>query len=230
MKTATADQEQLLSAEEHAQYRRAVGKLQRMTYTRPDISYATKELARALQQPTTADQQKLKHLLRYIKGTKHYKQIIRPTMKFPAKAIPDRTTVNYGSRTQATIAFSGLCTTAELYAINTGATEALYIRSLLMELLNINKVNIKIHTDSSSGKGMATRIGSSRKAKHFDSNTFIQQLISHDFVRPIKIHTNDNPADILTKYVPTETATQEFHQQRAATTILQRTACTICTS
>jgi hypothetical protein len=37
----------------------------RMTYTRPDISYATKELARSLTAPTTADQQKLKHLLRY---------------------------------------------------------------------------------------------------------------------------------------------------------------------
>ena len=99
-----------------------------MTYTRPDISYATKELARALQQPITADQQKPKHFLRYI----------RPTVKLPAEAIPDGPTVNYGSRTQATIAFSGLCTTAELYAINTGATEALHIRSLLMGLLNIN--------------------------------------------------------------------------------------------
>ena len=48
-------------------YRRTVGKLQWMTYTRPDISYATKELATALQAPTTADQQKLKHLLRYLK-------------------------------------------------------------------------------------------------------------------------------------------------------------------
>ena len=89
LKTATADQEQALSTEERAQYRRAVGKLQWMTYTRPDISYATKELAGALQQPTTADQQKLNHLLRYIKGTKHYKQIIRPTVKLPARAIPD---------------------------------------------------------------------------------------------------------------------------------------------
>jgi hypothetical protein len=58
------------------------------THTRPDISYATKELARALQQPTTADQQKLKHLLRYINGTKHYKQIIRPTVKLPSKSNP----------------------------------------------------------------------------------------------------------------------------------------------
>ena len=238
LKTATADHDQPLSTEEHAQYRRAVGKLQWMTYTRPDISYATKELARALQQPTTADQQKLKHLLRYIKGTKDYKQIIRPTVKLPAKAIPDinvyvdsdwagcpttrksttgfivsllGTTINYGSRTQATIALSSA--EAELYAINTGATEALHIRSLLMELLNINKINIKIHTDLSSGKSMATRIGSSRKAKHIElKHLFIQQLISHDYVRVIKIHTNDNPADILTKYVSTETLQRHLQQ------------------
>ena len=60
-----------------------------MTYTRSDISYATRELARALQQPTTSVQQKLKHLLRYISGTKLYKQVIRPTVKLPEKATPD---------------------------------------------------------------------------------------------------------------------------------------------
>lgn len=89
LKTPTAEHEQHLTAEEHAQFRRAVGKLQWMTYTRPDISYSTKELARSLQQPTTADQQKVKHLLRYIKGTKHYKQIIRLTVKIPPRSLPD---------------------------------------------------------------------------------------------------------------------------------------------
>ena len=216
---AIADHEQALSVEEHAQYKRAVGKLQWVTYTRPDISYATEELARALQKPTTADQQKQKHLLRYIKETKHYKQIIRPTVNLPAKAIPDlnvfvdsdwagcpttrrsttgflitllETTINYGSRTQATIALSSA--EAELYAISTGAKEALlHIRNLLMELLNVNKINIKIHTDSSSGKSMATRI-------------------SRDYVRLIEIHTNDSPADILTKHVSTETLQRHLQQ------------------
>ena len=105
------------------------------------------------------------------------------------------TTISYGSRTQATIALSSA--EAELYAINTGATEALHIRSLFMEPFDINKVKIKIHTDSSSGKSKATRIGSSRRAKHIElKHLFIQQLISHDFVRLIKIHTNDNPEEI----------------------------------
>ena len=202
-----------------------------MTYTRPGISYATKELARSLTAPTTADQQKLKHLLRYLQGTKQHRQIIRPTVKIQASATPDLnvyvdsdwegcstarrsttgfvitllgTTINYGSRTQATIALSSA--EVELCAINTGATEALHLRNLLMELTNVKRVNIRIHTDSSAGKSMATRIGSSRKAKHIElKHLFIQQLILNDIVRLIKIQTNDNPADILTKYVSTET-------------------------
>ena len=36
-----------------------------------------------------------------------------------------------------------------LYAINTGATESLHVRNLLQEALNLKKVNIRIHTDSS---------------------------------------------------------------------------------
>ena len=186
-KVSNTDLEQPLNTEEHKAYRRAVGKLQWMTYTRPDISYATKELARSLTEPTTADQRKLKHVLRYIRGTQHYKFYIRPTVK-TSDITPDvdvyvdsdwagcATTrkstsgfvikfmgaaIHFGSRKQSTIALSSA--EAELYAINTGATEALHIRSLLTEVLNKNKVNIRIYTDSSSGKSMATRIGSSKK-------------------------------------------------------------------
>ena len=59
---------------------------------------------------------------------------------------------------------------------------------------------------------MATRIGSSRKAKHIElKHLFIQQLVLNNIVRIIKIHTNDNPADILTKYVSTETLHRRLH-------------------
>ena len=201
-----------------------------MTYTRPDISYATKELARSLTEPTTADQQKLKHLLRYIKGTQHYKYYVRPTIT-ATESVPDvgvyvdsdwagcsttrkstsgfvikymGATVHFGSRTQSTIALSSA--EAELYAINTGATEALHIRSFLTEALTQKKVNIKIYTDSSSGKSIATRIGSSKKAKHIElKHLFIPQLVLNDIVRIVKINTLANPADIFTKHVATET-------------------------
>ena len=53
---------------------------------------------------------------------------------------------------------------------------------------------------------MATRIGSSKKAKHIElKQLFIQQLVPHDLVRIIKINTANNTADIFTKYVATET-------------------------
>ena len=195
-----------------------------------DISYAMKELARSLTGPTTADQQKLKHLLRYIKGTQHYKLYVRPRVQ-AMDTTPDidffvdsdwaggsttrksttgfvikfmGSTIHFGSRTQATIALSS--GEAELYTINTGATEALHIHNLLQEALDIKKMNTRIHTDSSSDKSMATRIGSSKKAKHTEfKHLFIQQLVQHDLVRIIKINAANNTADIFTKHESTET-------------------------
>ena len=70
---ATDEHEQDLSREEHGMYRRVVGKLQWLVYTRPDLAYATKELARALNKPTAQDWKRMKHVVRYLQGTKHYK-------------------------------------------------------------------------------------------------------------------------------------------------------------
>jgi hypothetical protein len=105
-----------------------------MTYTRPDTGFATKELARALTQPTT-DQQELKHLPRCINETNNQDTNNRsntwpdiqvfvdsdwagwdPTTRksmtgFLIKAFG--ATTHYGSRTQATIALSSA--EAELY-------------------------------------------------------------------------------------------------------------------
>ena len=79
--TTTPEQEELLDKDEHAQYRRVVGKLQWLSYTRPDLSYAVKELARSLQQPTVRDKQRLRHCLRYLAGTSAYKFVIQPTIQ-----------------------------------------------------------------------------------------------------------------------------------------------------
>lgn len=45
--TPTPAQDELLDKQEHAQYRRLVGKLQWLSYTRPDLSFTVKELARS---------------------------------------------------------------------------------------------------------------------------------------------------------------------------------------
>ena len=59
-----------LSPEEHSMYRTAVGKLLWLALIRGDIAYATKELSRDVTAPTMQSVAKLKHLLRYLIGTK----------------------------------------------------------------------------------------------------------------------------------------------------------------
>ena len=50
-------------------YRRVFGALQYLNFTRPDISYAVNQACRSMHSPTIADWLRLKHLLRYLKGT-----------------------------------------------------------------------------------------------------------------------------------------------------------------
>ncbi len=64
--------DEALSNEEHAFYRQSVGRSQWQVPIRPDIAFEVKELARNLNAPTINDQARLKHLLRYIRGTSSF--------------------------------------------------------------------------------------------------------------------------------------------------------------
>ena len=61
-----------LSSSEVTRYRSAVGKVKWLIQERPDVAYTGKELARHMQQPSVADEKGLKHLLRYLQGTRNY--------------------------------------------------------------------------------------------------------------------------------------------------------------
>ena len=136
--------------------RRLVGKLQWLAYTRPDMAYSIKELARSIQQPSIRDQKKLKHVIRYLAGTTTYKLSIRPTIKLTTHDLTPidlniyvdsdwagchqtlkstsgfiiqflGTTIHFGSRTQAVVTLSSA--EEEFYGIGTGTQEGLYIRN-----------------------------------------------------------------------------------------------------
>ena len=156
-----------------------VGKLFWLALIRPGIAYATKELSRDLTAPTTESITKLKHLLRYIAGTKDHCQRLCPNMTLESSnctldldcyvdsdwassrkstsgtAVQIlNSTVSFGSRTQE-----------ELYATGQGTSEALFIRNLITETKLAKSININIHTGSTAGKSMATRFGTSKKNK-----------------------------------------------------------------
>mgnify|MGYP001791907865 FL=1 len=63
-------------------YRSAVGSLQYLSFTRPDISYSVNKLAQFMQAPQEAHLTALKRLLRYLHGTMHLGlQIIRDSTR-----------------------------------------------------------------------------------------------------------------------------------------------------
>ena len=84
----TAEDEAPLDQEQHKRHRRLVGKIQWLAYTRPDISYGAKKLAISLQAPTQLDNKKLKHMIRYLKGTRYMRHNLRPKIQTQDKRIP----------------------------------------------------------------------------------------------------------------------------------------------
>ena len=81
----SSEAQDALTPQEHQQYRKLVGQLWWMGNLRMDIMHAIKELSRRLASPTTDHWAKLKHLLRYLRGTKDYVQELCPKLRLSEK-------------------------------------------------------------------------------------------------------------------------------------------------
>ena len=113
-------------------------------------------------------------------------------------------------RTQATQALSSA--EAELYAMGMTIQDALHLKSLLqeMKLPQLAKpFELTVHTDSSSGKALASKLGLTRKSKHVQLRyLFMQDLVANGQLKLSKIPTDKNPADVLTKYLSASHSSQ----------------------
>eukprot|EP00971_Amphidinium_carterae_P100357 1984695-Amphidinium_carterae.2 len=159
-----------------------VGQLLWVSQLPVDIAFAVKELSRALQQPDNEDLKNRKQLLRYIKGTIHYRVHLAPKIEHndqqeikvdiesfadsdwagcnaARKSTSGTITTCWGSpllhisRTQSTSALSSA--EAELYAMGQATIEAQHIKQVIQEM-TIPKlrrnINMSINTDSSASK------------------------------------------------------------------------------
>ena len=186
-----------------------------------------KELSRDVKAPTQESLAKLKHLLRYLSGTRTSVLRLRPNQMLAdwkttidvvcyvdsdwagcsktRKSTSGSTVQALGcnivhtSRTQGTVALSS--GEAELYAIGQGINEALFVRSLILEAEFSRRVNVIVYTDSTAGKSMASRFGTGKRTKHVELRfLYMQNLIANGMLRLCKVHTKENCADLLTKY------------------------------
>ncbi len=89
---------------------------------------------------------------------------------------------------------------SEFYAIVSGAIEAIFVRTLLAEC-GINDAKIEVLTDSTSAQQLCARTGLGR-IKHLNIRLlWIQDKIKSGEISIGRVPTQDNLADILTKYL-----------------------------
>ena len=88
------------------------------------------------------------------------------------------------SRTQATISLSSA--EAEYYALTSGAVEARFAQSILVEL-GVGQLAVRLETDSSSAKAFSERPGVMRR-KHIEMRKlFLKDLIREKIIEVRKI-------------------------------------------
>eukprot|EP00971_Amphidinium_carterae_P348011 6490270-Amphidinium_carterae.3 len=92
--------------------------------------------------------------------------------------------------------------------------EAQHIKQVFEEMAIPNiipHVTMSINTDSTTGKAVASRLGPNKKTKHLQLRYLHMQDIIQRGERTItKIPTTDNPAEVLTKHLPSTTINSHF--------------------
>ena len=208
---------ELTHAEAYA-YRRSAAMGNYMAQDRPDISFATKEVARGMAKPTKRDLVKLKRLIRYLV---HNPRVVT---KFKWQERPGKIDVytdsdwggctrsrrntsggaimygkhllHHWSSTQSVVALSSA--EAELNAIVKGASEMLGIMNVMKECGR--KVEGQMWTDSSAAKGILHRQGAG-KVKHLECRQlWVQEKIANKTIKCDKVAREMNPADMLTHH------------------------------
>jgi hypothetical protein len=215
------------SKREFPLYRKLVGKLMYLTLTRPDLSYAVKELARHASSSNESHWQRAKRVLRYVKGTLG-RGILLVSSPEPMKlrAYVDASHANcpdtrrgtsgsvillgsspvfFRSKTQHTVASASW--EAEIYAALDLVNEVVFFRRLLEELGLGQDGPTEIFIDAESAlKTMLKDPGDmSGRARCIDIRLKkIREFVEECTIIFRHVPTKANPADVLTKDLPTD--------------------------
>ena len=187
---------------------------------RADISETIKCLARGMSQPRrTGHMMQLKRVARYLKGVPR-KALQYPTQE-PSRAhlevhvdsdwagdtMTRRSTsgviarrgrhlLRHSSTVQNVIRLSSA--ESGYYAFTKGGCSGLGLQSLFADW-NL-KLRLSLHTDSSSANAIASRTGTGKSTRHIQTRMlWLQERVAAKHLRVVKVATDSNPADMLTK-------------------------------
>ena len=189
--------------------------------TRPDIAHAVGVLARFSSDPGPAHWTALKHLCRYLQGTKSLKLCYEPDPQqqemFTAYADADfggevdgrRSTsgmvvkmgtgaISWASKLQPIVTLS--TTEAEYVSITAAGQEILWLRNLLSELGFEPKGASTLHLYNQSALAVTRNPEHHGRMKHLDLRYYwLRDAVKAGLIDVRYISTKDMPADIMTK-------------------------------
>lgn len=206
-------------------YANAVGYMMyAMVLTRPDISYALSVVSRYMVSPGKEHWRAVKWVLRYLSGTLN-QGLVYGKSGIKSEGISgfvdsdfagdldrrrsltgylymlDGCLINWKASLQYVVALS--TTEAEYTAAAEAVKEALWMKGLIAEL-GMSQKTVDVFCDSSSAIYLSKNPAHHEKTKHIDIKLhFIRNVVSMGVVKMVKIHTDRNPADMLTKVVTT---------------------------
>ena len=189
--------------------------------TRPDIAFAVNYACRSMHPPQSADWVRLKHLLRYLKGTIDYGLHIKQDSDLSLTAYNDadwagnsldrRSTggflvylgsnlISWSSKKQPTVARSS--TEAEYKAVANAASELLWIKSLLREL-RISLPAPILWCDNIGATYLSANPVFHARMKHIEIDFhFVREQVAARQLRVSIISSQDQTDNLLTKALP----------------------------
>jgi hypothetical protein len=204
-------------------YSSAVGSLMyAMVCTRPDIAHAVGVVSRYMNNPGKEHWEAVKWILRYLRGTTTHALCFGGSDTFlqgyvDSDMAGDKdsrrsttgyvftiggTTVSWISKLQKVVALS--TTEAEYVAATEASKEMIWLQRF-MEELGKKQENNKLYCDSQSAIHLAKNSAFHSKTKHIQLRYhFIRSALEDGQLKMEKIHTSQNPADMLTKGVTRE--------------------------
>ena len=208
----------------HVPYSNAIGSLMyAMVCTRPDLAYAVSIVSRFMHNPGKAHWEAVKWILRYLKGSPDLGLVFDQHRADPGGAVGyvdadyggdlDRrrslsayiftlcgSAISWYSSLQAIAVLS--TTEAEYIAATEGMKEAIWLRGLVSEL-GLQQDVLVIFCDSQSVVHLTRKSKYHSRTKHIEiKHHFIRDIVDTGDIIVEKIHTTENPADMLTKPLP----------------------------
>ncbi|XP_021837610.2 uncharacterized mitochondrial protein AtMg00810-like [Spinacia oleracea] len=203
-------------------YRCYVGKLNFLTHTRPDISFAVQCLSQFMHSPTLQHIEALTHTLRYIHSTSGQGILLRATEQLTLQAFSDsdwaacpttrrsvtgyvlllgNSPISWKSKKQSTISKSS--SEAEYRAMSQAAAEVTWIVRLLEELGVHNLKPVALHCDNQSAIHIATNPIFHERTKHIEVDCyFTRDKVLEGLLHLSYLPTHNQLADIFTKVLP----------------------------